>query len=107
MFVKAAIGILRDGLLSERRYGQILRDVKFLSCRALVIFGSPIAWVLAKRQNQVTRKCGAGDVLLDSSLTPPSPIMPQDPAVCDQDKGVRRRHLFLYTVSVQFGHCRR
>ena len=49
MFVKAAIGILRDGLLSERRYGQILRDVKFLSCRALVIFGSPIAWVLAKR----------------------------------------------------------
>lgn len=49
MFVKAAIGILRDGLLSERRYGQILRDVKFLSCRALVIFGSPIAWVLAKK----------------------------------------------------------
>lgn len=49
MFAKAAIGIMRDGLLSERRYGQILRDVKFLSCRALVIFGSPIAWVLAKK----------------------------------------------------------
>ncbi len=60
-----------------------------------------------KGQNQVTRKCGAGDVLLDSSLIPPSPIMPQDPAVCDQDKGVRRRHLFLYILSVQFGHCRR
>lgn len=30
-----------------------------------------------KGQNQVTRKCGAGDVLLDSSLIPPSPIMPQ------------------------------
>ncbi|MGG7062331.1 glycosyltransferase family 2 protein [Bifidobacterium pseudocatenulatum] len=49
MFAKAAIGIMRDGLLSERRYVQILRDVKFLSCRALVFWGSPIAWVLAKK----------------------------------------------------------
>ena len=26
------------------------------------------------------------------------------PSVCDQNKGVRRRHLFLYTLSVQFEH---
>lgn len=49
MFVKAAIGIMRDGLLSERRYGQILRDVKFLPYKVLVILGTPLAWGLAKK----------------------------------------------------------
>lgn len=49
IFVKAAIGIMRDGLLSGRRYGSILRDVRFLSYKVLVILETPLAWGLAKK----------------------------------------------------------
>ena len=49
MFAKAAIGIMRDGLLSGRRYRQILRDVESFPCRILVVLGSPLAWMLAKK----------------------------------------------------------
>lgn len=49
MFAKASIGVMRDGLLSGRRYGQIFRDVESFPCRILVILGSPLAWMLAKK----------------------------------------------------------
>ena len=47
-FLKAAVGVIRDGLLSERRLGDVLSDIGPAPMRALALAGLPVAWVLAK-----------------------------------------------------------
>lgn len=49
MFMKATIGIMRDGILSGRSYGQIVRDVNSFPYKVLVVMGSPFAWILTKQ----------------------------------------------------------
>lgn len=47
-FLKAAVGITRDGLLSGRSVSAVLSDVGPASMRALTLCGLPVGWTLAK-----------------------------------------------------------
>ena len=48
MFLKSAIGVVRDGCLSGFRWVDVIRGIRFLPFRLLAVLGSPFAFVLAK-----------------------------------------------------------
>ena len=49
LFCKAAVGIMRDGLLCKKTWGGVLEDVESPLFKFLVVLGSPVALYLSKK----------------------------------------------------------
>lgn len=49
LILKSMVGLVRDGIISGRKYGYILNNIKSISVRIMIIFTSPMAIILAKK----------------------------------------------------------
>ena len=52
LFLKSLVGIMRDGMLSDRRYGSIIADIRPLVWKCLTVLLSPAGLILAKKDRR-------------------------------------------------------